>query len=153
MCPSLALQASTSFGRASGSNGMLKGFHEPPMRASFRTAAITLATVAAATLATGCRPGPSAVKGNKPVDVVATVPVLEEVTDYQDFTGRLEAVKTVEIRARVSGYVKAINFKEGDLVRQGDLLYQIEPKPYEVEVKQTAANVKQAEADRNLQAK
>src|ERR1700681_2947000 len=67
----------------------------------------------------------------KPIEVVITKPISQEVTDYQDFTGRLDALKTVDIRARVSGYVKEAPFKEGDLVHQGDLLFQIDPSPYE----------------------
>ena len=75
------------------------------------------------------------------------------MTDYQDFTGRLDAVKTVEIRARVSGYVQQVPFKEGDLVKEGDLLFQIDPRTYQADFNQAVANFKQAEADRKVQEK
>jgi RND family efflux transporter MFP subunit len=102
-----------------------------------------------ALLAGGCGPAPAA-KGTKTPEVTVTKPTTGDVTDYQDFTGRLEAVKTVDIRARVSGYVKEVPFKEGDLVQKGDLLFQIDPQTYEADLKQAEANLKLAEADRRL---
>src|SRR5262249_31952689 len=103
-----------------------------------------------AVLASGCRPAPATDKGPKAVDVIVTTPITDEVTDYQDFTGRLDALKTVEIRARVSGYVQDVPFKEGDLVHEGDLLFQIDPRTYQADYNQAVANHKQAEADRRL---
>src|SRR4051812_29787327 len=73
-------------------------------------------------------------KGPKNPRVVVTTPVTGTVIDYQDFTGRLDAVKTVEVRARVSGYVTEVPFKEGDFVTEGSLLFQIDRRPYEADV-------------------
>src|SRR3954469_13922060 len=87
-----------------------------------------MAALAAAALAAGCTHSAPPAKAGKPVEVVVTTPVADRVTDYQDFTGRLDAVKTVDIRARVSGYVNRVPFKEGDLVTEGDLLFQIDPR-------------------------
>jgi RND family efflux transporter MFP subunit len=107
--------------------------------------------VASATLLAGCdltkAPAPEA----KIVEVVVTTPITDEVVDYQDFTGRLDAVKTVEVRARATGYVKEVPFKEGDEVKAGDLLFQIDPDPYQADFAQAVANLKQAEADQKLQ--
>jgi RND family efflux transporter MFP subunit len=104
-------------------------------------------------LATGCNQGAPQAKGAKAVEVAVTRPITDEVTDYQDFTGRLDAFKTVDIRARVSGYVQDAPFKEGDVVHEGDLLFQVDPQPYEADYNQAVANLKQAEADRDLQAR
>jgi RND family efflux transporter MFP subunit len=99
----------------------------------------------------GCHPAPPPAKPKPEVEV--TSPTTDTVTDYQDFTGRLDAVKTVDIRARVSGYVTEVPFKEGDIVKEGDLLFQIDPRTYEADYNQTVANYKQAVADEDLQEK
>ena len=108
--------------------------------------------LAAGLLSTGCNHGPAPGKA-KLAEVVVTTPITDDVTDYQDFTGRLDALKTVDIRARVSGYVNEVPFKEGDLVKKGDLLFQIDPRTYQADFNQAEANLKQAEADRDLQEK
>ncbi len=102
-------------------------------------------------LAAGCDRAPQAAQEKKVAEVVATTPITAEVTDYQDFTGRLEGLKTVEVRARVSGFVMAAPFKEGDMVHEGDLLFQIDPRTYQASLNQAEANLKLAETDRNLQ--
>ncbi|HEY1377771.1 MAG TPA: efflux RND transporter periplasmic adaptor subunit [Gemmataceae bacterium] len=107
----------------------------------------------AALLAAGCTHSAPTAKAGKPVEVVVTTPVADRITDYQDFTGRLDAVKTVDIRARVSGYITQVPFKEGDLVKEGDLLFQIDPRTYQADFNQAVANYKLAEADQNLQEK
>ncbi len=91
-------------------------------------------------------------KMDKVVEVVVTTPVADDVTDYQDFTGRMEALKTVDIRPRVSGYVTEAPFVEGDVVKEGDLLYQIDARTYEADLHQAEANLKQAKAEVRLQA-
>src|SRR5207302_2937203 len=101
---------------------------------------------------TGCNHEASTAKA-KAVEVVVTTPVTDEVTDYQDFTGRLEAIKTIDIRARVSGYVTEVPFKEGDLVKEGDLLFRIDPRSYQADYNQAVANYNQATADLKLQEK
>jgi RND family efflux transporter MFP subunit len=98
-----------------------------------------------ALLAAGCGRAPAA-PGAKAIAVVVTRPITDEVADYQDFTGRLDAVKTVDIRARVSGYVENAPFKEGDLVREGDLLFQIDPRPYKAALDAAQAQLASAEA-------
>lgn len=113
---------------------------------SFVMAALSL------TLAAGCHQAPPE-RPKKPVEVVVTTPVRDEVADYQDFTGRLDGIKTVDIRARVSGFITEAPFKEGDFVKEGDLLFQIDRRPYQATLDQAEANLKVAIADRNLQAK
>lgn len=102
---------------------------------------------------TGCRkPAPQA-QPAKAIDVVVTLPVSEEVVDYQDFPGRLEALKTVDLRARVTGPVKEVPFKEGDVVHRDDLLFLIDPDTYKADLNQAEANYRLAEAERRLQEK
>lgn len=74
---------------------------------------------------------------------VATV-LAEPVTLYETFTGHLEARESVELRARVTGYIQAVVFQEGELVNEGDLLFQIDPRPYEARVRAAQADVSQA---------
>jgi multidrug efflux system membrane fusion protein len=111
-----------------------------------------VAVLVVSAAAGGCHRTPPP-KMSKVPEVVVTTPVLGEVTDYQDFTGRMDALKTVEIRPRVSGYITEAPFVEGDIVKEGDLLFQIDPRPYEAEVHQAKANLKLAEADLVLQTK
>jgi RND family efflux transporter MFP subunit len=78
---------------------------------------------------------------------------MTEVADYQDFTGRLEGIKTVDIRARVTGFILTAPFREGDLVHEGDRLFTIDPQTYKADFDLAAANLKLAKADLNLQQK
>jgi RND family efflux transporter MFP subunit len=73
-------------------------------------------------------------------------PVQRQVTDFADFTGRVEAVTSVQLRARVSGYLVKAPFKEGSLVKEGDLLFQIDPRPYEARLEKATAGLALAEA-------
>src|SRR6202035_2832425 len=68
------------------------------------------------------------------------------VTDYADFTARIAAVDSVEVRAHVWGYLDKVNFKEGALVKKGDVLFEIDPRPYEALLNQAKAKVAQDEA-------
>ncbi len=81
-----------------------------------------------------------------PPRVKVSPPVEKEVADYVEFSGQTAAVKTVEVRARVWGYLESVNFKEGALVKKGDVLFQIDPRPYKALVDQAKAKIKQDEA-------
>ena len=107
-----------------------------------------LAGLVVAVVASGCDHDARPATGAKAVKVVVTPPITDTVIDYQDFTGRLDAVKTVDIRARVSGYVTQMPFKEGDRVKEGDLLFQIDPRPYQADFNQAEANLKVARGRR-----
>jgi RND family efflux transporter MFP subunit len=84
--------------------------------------------------------------GDAPPLVPATHPVLQQVTDYEDFTGRSEASAAVELRARVTGYLEKIDFKEGDEVKKGDLLFEIDARPYRAELDRAETNLAVADA-------
>ena len=85
-----------------------------------------------------------------PVSVDIGTPTDKEVTDYRDFTGRLEPVADVEIRARVSGYLKKIEFdptiEHGAEVKEGDVLFEIDRRPFEIALKSAEAQLLQAQA-------
>jgi multidrug efflux system membrane fusion protein len=126
-------------------------FPPRPRRAVWRGRfGLGLAALMAVLSAVGCHRA-SAGKMDKTVEVIVTTPVVAEVTDYQDFTGRMDAFKTVDIRPRVSGYIQEAPFKEGDLVNKGDLLFQIDPREYQANYNLAVANVKTAKAEAALQ--
>lgn len=79
---------------------------------------------------------------NEPTTVTVAAPLREQVVEWDAYTGRLEPLLFVEIRARVSGYLQSIHFTEGQLVKAGDLLFVIDPRPFN-------AALEQAEASRN----
>lgn len=81
-----------------------------------------------------------------PPKITVAEVVSRDVTDWDEFTGRLEAVNSVAIRPRVSGYVAAIRFDEGALVRKGDLLYEIDARPFQAEVDRLRAELARANA-------
>ncbi|MCZ3378004.1 MULTISPECIES: efflux RND transporter periplasmic adaptor subunit [unclassified Rhizobium] len=87
-----------------------------------------------------------------PPAIPVTVAVVEprDVTSWQEFSGRLEAIDRVEIRPRVAGAIQSVHFREGALVKQGDLLVTIDPAPYEAAVAQAQAQVGAAKATLNL---
>src|SRR3984893_8404275 len=111
--------------------------------------ALTLALAIGAL--TGCNNQPPAAHGFPPANVTVSKPVEKEVVDWNEFTGRPAAVNLVNITARVSGYIVNIPFKEGDLVHKGDLLYQIDPRPYQDVYDQALGQLKQAQANQQLQ--
>src|SRR6266404_3043578 len=94
----------------------------------------------------GCAGGPSGTPVTAPVTVTVSRPVERDVTDYADFTARIAAVDSVEVRAHVWGFLEKVNFKEGDLVKQGDVLFELDPRPYEALLNQAKAKVRQDEA-------
>ena len=76
---------------------------------------------------------------------VSVAEVLErQITNYQEFTGRVEAVERVELRPRVSGYIEAVAFREGAEVKKGDVLFAIDPRPYEAALKRAEADLARA---------
>jgi RND family efflux transporter MFP subunit len=83
--------------------------------------------------------------------VTVSYPLQREVIDYAEYTGRTAAVETVQVRARVSGYLVKINFTEGADVNEGDVLYEIDPQPYQAARDQAAAEVQRQEAQLKYQ--
>src|SRR5437899_7790156 len=96
--------------------------------------------------AAGCARAPAEGLAAEPVSVPVSFPVEREVTDYTDFTARIAAVDSVEVRAHVWGYLQKVNFKEGALVKKGDILFELDPRPYEALLNQAKAKVAQDQA-------
>ena len=96
--------------------------------------------------ATGCAPVPAAAPSPAPVSVTVSYPVERYVTDYADFTARIAAVDSVEVRAHVWGYLETVNFKEGSLIKKGEVLFEIDPRPYQALLDQANAKLQQDEA-------
>src|SRR6266852_2506370 len=100
-------------------------------------------------LATGC--GKHAAKTAPPPAVVTVVqPISREIVEWDDYIGRLEAPETVEVRARVSGYLDKVHFKEGKEVKKGDLLFTIDPRPYQAEYDHADAEYERAVSQTDL---
>lgn len=110
-----------------------------------RLAPLCLAWFALA-LANGCTRQPAKVVELAPPEVTVAAPIQRNVTEDDDYTGRVAAVESVEIRARVSGYLTKVNFVEGTDVKQGDLLFEIDPRPYEAQVARAEGDVAKWEA-------
>src|SRR6266478_1294420 len=95
---------------------------------------------------TGCARAPSEAPPAAPMPVRVSYPVERDVTDYADFTARIAAVDSVEVRAHVWGYLDKVNFKEGALVKKNEVLFEIDPRPYQAMLNQAKAKVAQDEA-------
>ncbi|HZR18815.1 MAG TPA: efflux RND transporter periplasmic adaptor subunit [Verrucomicrobiae bacterium] len=100
--------------------------------------------IGAAALA-GCSRHPAQSKAALPAVTVAPVEQ-KEIVEHDEFTGRIEPVETVEIRPRVSGYIQEVKFQSGQLVKKGDLLFQIDPRWQQATFDQRRAEFQQAKA-------
>jgi RND family efflux transporter MFP subunit len=90
----------------------------------------------------GCADKPPA---PPPPPAVTVAPILQrDVSEWDEFSGRLEAVDQVEIRPRVSGYIKRVAFTEGREVRKGEVLFEIDPRPYQADLERAQAQLDQA---------
>jgi RND family efflux transporter MFP subunit len=94
----------------------------------------------------GCAPSPAAAPAASPPPVTVSYPVEQYVTDHADFTARIAAVDSVDVKAHVWGYLDRVNFKEGDLVKKGDVLFELDARPYRAVLNQAKAKVRQDEA-------
>ena len=105
-------------------------------------AAFALLVVA---MTSGCS-GPAQQAASAPPEVTVAEVACKQISDSDEFTGRLEAVNAVEVRPRVSGYLQSVHFKEGEIVRQGDLLFQIDARPFQAEVDRLKGELAEAKA-------
>jgi membrane fusion protein, multidrug efflux system len=97
---------------------------------------------------TACDQAPKAAPAPPPAPQVTVArPVAKTVVDQDEYVGRFEAVDAVEVRARVSGYLDAIHFKDGQMVKKGDLLFTIDRRPFQIALEQAKANLAQAKAN------
>lgn len=97
---------------------------------------------ALALAAAGCRADPP--PPPPPPEVTVAVVPERDVKEWDEFTGRLQAVDAVEIRPRVSGYIKRVTFAEGKEIRKGEVLFEIDPRQYEADLARAEAQLEQA---------
>ena len=116
---------------------------------SLKLLGVTAALLPLALGLAGCEPGqPRAASAPPPPpQVTVTKPTKRLVTEQEEYVGRFVAVDAIEVRARVSGYLDAIHFKDGQLVKKGDLLFTIDRRPFEASLAQAEANLSQARAN------
>ena len=109
-----------------------------PLR--FPLAALAVVVISA------CGRTPDAVQAPAAPKVSVAKVIEQPITEWDEFTGRLEAPETVEVRPRVSGQIDLVGFTEGAQVKKGDLLFQIDPRPFQAEVRRLEAQLQQAKA-------
>lgn len=112
----------------------------------------TLAALATVAFLAACNEsgGDQGQSAPPPPPVTVASPLVKKITEWDEFTGRYEATARVEVRARVSGYLQSINFADGATVKQGDVLFVIDPRPYQATVDSAKADLTSAEARLDL---
>jgi RND family efflux transporter MFP subunit len=96
---------------------------------------------------TGCGEGPKQSAAPPPPAVTVAKPVQRTIVDQDEYVGRFVAVDMVEVRARVSGYLEQVHFRDGQLVKQGDLLFSIDQRPFQNALAQAKANLALAKSN------
>jgi multidrug efflux system membrane fusion protein len=107
-------------------------------------ATLFIAALLCATVLAGCDNKPAAGGPPPPPPVTVSKPLQKQITEWDEYTGRFEALATVDVRARVSGFIDSIHFNDGQIVKQGDLLFVIDPRPYRLAVEQGKADLERA---------
>ena len=108
------------------------------------------AALALATLVASCGQGQAQKKAGGPPPaptVIVAKPVQRTVSDFDEYVGRFAAVNSVEVRARVSGYLDSVHFKDGQMVKKGDLLFTIDKRPFQYTLDQARANLATAKSN------
>jgi RND family efflux transporter MFP subunit len=112
---------------------------------SSAAAAAALLLLAPVLVGCGSNQPPAAVR--PPQAVTVAKPVQRTIVDYDEYVGRFTAVDSVEVRARVSGYLDRVHFQDGQMVKEGDLLFTIDKRPFQTTLDQAQANLEQAKAN------
>src|SRR5690242_13514401 len=110
-------------------------YHRHPGYQAGITICVTLFTAI-----TGCKK-PAAPPAPPPATVTVAKPIQREVIEWDEYTGFLEPKEKVDVRARVSGYVQEASFEEGGIVKEGDLLFVIDERPFKAELAAAQADV------------
>lgn len=110
--------------------------------------ALGLAALGASLLVAACTQseGQSEQAAPPPPAVTVATPLRQKLTEWDEFTGRFEATASVDVRARVSGYLEKVNFADGAIVKEGDVLFVIDPRPYQAAVDRATADLNAARA-------
>jgi RND family efflux transporter MFP subunit len=104
--------------------------------------------VFAALAIAGCGSSAGTDRSKEAPRVTVAHPVVRTLVDEDDYNGWLEAFKTVEVRARVRGHITKVHFNDGDIVKEGQPLFDLDPAPFEVELKQVEAQIRALEAQK-----
>jgi multidrug efflux system membrane fusion protein len=130
--------------------GILRGMFTHASRSQSTLPLALGSALIAATLATAACTRVQTQEGPPPLpQVTAAAAVARNVTEWDEFTGRLEAVQSVGVRPRVSGLIATVSFQEGSLVRQGQVLFALDDRPFQAEVAGLRAELAQAAAARD----
>jgi RND family efflux transporter MFP subunit len=103
--------------------------------------------VALALALAGCGQSQPPAAERPPPAVTVAEPVKRNIVDYDEYVGRFAAIDSVEVRARVSGYLQEVHFQDGQMVKQGDLLFTVDKRPFQTAFDQAQANLAQAKAN------
>ncbi len=95
-------------------------------------------------------PAPAFAQGPPPPPVTTANPIAKKITLWDEYSGHFEAVQTVEVRPRVSGFIDKIHFKDGQIVKAGDPLFTIDPRPFEIAAESARAEISRAKAQVEL---
>src|SRR5579875_3219170 len=117
------------------------GAASPSSSCSRRSAGFTGMSRTTATAPLRARSAPP-----KPPVVTVSHPLQQRIVEWDEYTGQFSAVEYVEVRSRVSGYLTEIHFEDGQIVHKGDLLFVIDPRPFEADVQQAEANLQRDQA-------
>ena len=98
-------------------------------------------------IASGCNEPPAAVAPQAP-RVTVRQPEQRELSDHEEFNGWMAADKTVEVRSRVKGHINKIHFTDGQYVKKGDLLFELDPRPFQAEIGKARDDLKVYEAQK-----
>ena len=112
---------------------------------------LAVVALVAIPLLAGCdKPAENKRVAAPPPPVTVANPVAKKITEWDEFTGRFEAMKQVEVRSRVSGLLELVNFRDGEFVKKGVLLYVLDRRPFEVTVEQVKSQIEEARAKLKL---
>ncbi|MDO9104559.1 MAG: efflux RND transporter periplasmic adaptor subunit [Methylovulum sp.] len=127
--------------------GLWAAVHRRPPLSGSLLIAITLVALAGCKNQGGTAASPPS---SQPPKVIIAQPSAQDVTEWDAYTGRIEAVESVDVRARVSGYLEQVHFKAGERVHKGDLLFQIDPKPFKAQLNFAVAELERAKSRQEL---
>ncbi len=130
---------------------MKPAFRQAAPRRALAPRLTALTVVLAAIVLSACNSQPpGGGQAPPPPQVTVTTPEQRDITDWDEFTARIAAVEAVEVRARVSGYLESVDFTDGETVEQGQLLFVVDPRPFEAAVAQAEAVLNQAQVSAQL---
>jgi RND family efflux transporter MFP subunit len=124
--------------------------YQPGIRHNSLGFATKIATYLTILILVGCSEAETTAPPPPPPAVSVTQPLVKEITEWDEYTGRLEAIQSVDVRARVSGYLESVHFRDGAMVKRGDLLFVIDASPYQAVLDEAKARLARARVQLEL---